>query len=104
MSKPRIQLIKEMLEKESNDSFLNYALALEHIALNDLSQAERIIENIIRRDENYLGAYYQLGKLYEQTNNINEAIHIYKKGIGIATHQNNQKTTKELQEALANIT
>ncbi|MCW3084820.1 MAG: tetratricopeptide repeat protein [Bacteroidetes bacterium] len=96
----RLQQLQQMLQDEPNDSFLNYALALEYAKENDLSQAISIIEKIVERDENYLGAYYQLGKLYEQQNLSEKAISTYHKGITIAKAQNNKKAQGELNEAL----
>lgn len=100
MTYPRIQYIREMLEKEPNDSFLCYALALEYAKLNDISKAIELLEELITKDSDYLGAYYQLGKYYEQSGNIPMAADCYNKGITIAKAQNNRKTLGELNEAL----
>ena len=89
-----------MLRDEPNDSFLNYALALEYAKANNLTKAIELIEAVLTRDENYLGAYYQLGSYYELTGQKQNAISIYKKGIAIAKQQNNKKTLGELNEAL----
>ena len=96
----RINQLREMLQSEPHDSFLNYALALELAKENDITGAINLIEEVLQRDEKYLGAYYQLGKLYEQTANIPKAISTYQKGITIAVAQNNKKTVGELNEAL----
>ena len=96
----RLQHIKEMLKNEPNDSFLNYALALEYAKINDYKKAIEIIEELLARDENYLGAYYQLGKYYEQIEQSQTAAVSYKKGIVIAKLQKNFKTQRELNEAL----
>jgi len=96
----RIDQLQEMLKEEPTDSFLNYALALEYAKNNDIPKSITIIEEIIQRDENYLGAYYQLGKLYEQLSNNAKAISTYQKGIDIAKAQNNRKAQGELNEAL----
>ncbi len=90
----------EMLKSEPHDSFLNYALALEYAKENNIQKAIEIIEEVIGRDENYLGGYYQLGKFYEQLNLREKAIAIYQKGIEIAKKQNNRKAQGELNEAL----
>jgi Tfp pilus assembly protein PilF len=96
----RLQQLQQMLLDEPNDSFLNYALALEYAKEDNLPQAIKIIEEVVQRDENYLGAYYQLGKLYEQQNLSERAIVTYQKGISIAKAQNNKKAQGELNEAL----
>ncbi|MEO6904130.1 MAG: tetratricopeptide repeat protein [Bacteroidia bacterium] len=96
----RFQQLQEMLKSEPNDSFLNYAVALEHAKMGEIQKAIELIEVILNRDINYLGAYYQLGNYYELTKQPEKAIAIYNKGIEIATKQNNRKTQSELQEAL----
>jgi tetratricopeptide (TPR) repeat protein len=96
----RLEQILEMLKQDPNDPFLNYAMALEHAKLGNIETAINAIENIISRDENYLGGYYQLGKFYEQALQPEKAMEVYKKGIEIAKKQNNRKTLGELNEAL----
>jgi tetratricopeptide (TPR) repeat protein len=99
----RLEQLKKMLETEPHDSFLNYALALEYAKMNELNKAIQLIEAIIERDENYLGAYYELGKYYEFSKQLARAIDIYKKGMEIALQQKNRKAHLELNEALLQL-
>ena len=92
-----------MLKDEPYDSFLNYALALEYAKAGDLHQAINLIEAVLKRDENYLGAYYQLGKQYEMIGNMEQAVSVYTRGIVIARKQNNRKAVNELNEALQQL-
>ena len=96
----RLNQIQEMLKSEPTDSFLNYALALEYAKINDVKKAIELIEVLLIRDENYLGAYYQLGKYYEQLQQNQNAKNAYKKGVLIAQNQKNNKALGELNEAL----
>jgi Tfp pilus assembly protein PilF len=100
MKDSRLEQLKKMLETEPNDSFLNYALALEYAKANNLNKAIQLIEEIIARDKNYLGAYYELGKYYELSGQPEMAIDIYKRGISVALEQKNRKAQLELNEAL----
>jgi Tfp pilus assembly protein PilF len=100
VSNPRLLQIQEMLKMEPHDSFLNYALALEYAKTDDIKKAVELIEELLKRDQNYLGAYYQLGKYYEQIGEIQNAISIYNKGVAIAQQQKNKKAEGELNEAL----
>jgi tetratricopeptide (TPR) repeat protein len=100
MAPSKKEQIQKMLESEPNDSFLNYALALEYAKANEIKLAIETLEQFIKRDENYLAAYYQLGKYYELINDIRKAIEVYQKGILIAKTQKNTKTLGELNEAL----
>lgn len=96
----RLSQIQEMLKNEPNDSFLNYALALEYGKLENVKKAIELIEALLVRDEEYLGAYYQLGKYYEQIENPEMAISTYKKGVSLAQKKKNNKALGELNEAL----
>ena len=103
MTTSRLQHIQEMLKNEPEDSFLNYALALEYAKTGDVKKAIELIEKLLQQNENYLGAYYQLGKYYEQIEQQQSAINTYKKGIVIAQLQNDKKTLGELNEALITL-
>lgn len=100
MAQNRIDMIREMLVKIPHDPFLNYALALELEKTNEMEEAIAIIEQILEREPNYLGAYYKLGKLYEEQGRHEKAIDVYKKGMEVAQLRNDQKTIGELSEAL----
>ena len=96
----RIDEIRKMLKTDKQDSFLSYALALEHEKIGENKEAIRIIEQLIATDPSYLGAYYKLGNLYEGEDNIEKAISIYRTGINLATEKKDNKTKGELEEAL----
>ncbi len=100
MSNSRLENIQEMLKSEPEDSFLNYALALEYAKAGDIKKAISLIEQLHARDENYLGAYYQLGQFYEQNEQRDSAVTAYKKGIAIAELKKDRKSISELNEAL----
>src|ERR1043165_3846987 len=96
----RLQQLQQMLEQEPHDSFLNYAVALEHGKAGDTGKAIEIIESLLQRDPNYLGAYYQLGKYYEAQQQNDRAVTTYKRGAVFAQQMNNKKALGELNEAL----
>jgi len=97
--KSRIVQLQELLKDDINDSFLNYALALEYVRVKEYDTARDVFLKLIKEDENYIATYYQLGKLYESLNKIEKAIEIYKKGIDVAKITTAKKTLLELQEA-----
>ena len=99
----RLEQIREMLKDEPNDSFLNYALALEHAKAGNIEMAIELIETLLIQDQNYLGAYYQLGSYYQEIQQNQKAIATYKKGIIIAQQQQNKKALGELNEALMSL-
>ena len=97
--KSRIEQLQEFLEEDGNDSFLKYALALEYVRIDEKDAAKDCFLQLVEEDENYLASYYQLGKLYESANDLENAVEIYKKGIKIAQKNEDKKTLLELQES-----
>lgn len=89
-----------MLKTDPSDSFLRYALGLEHEKAGDIKSAIKVIEDLTNTDPDYLGAYYKLGQLYEQENQIDKARKIYEHGIKLSTEKNDNKAKGELEEAL----
>ena len=100
MQQTRFNQIMTMLEKNPKDSFLNYAAALEFKKNNKIDSAIDLLEKLLKNDENYLPAYYQLGKLYQQINESGKAKNIFLKGKEIAQKQNDFKTLSEIESEL----
>lgn len=97
---PRKELIFDMLEKEPNDVFLNYALAMEHLSTSDFKDAESQLRKVLEINPAYLPCYYQLGQVNEKLSNLDTALTYYKQGVDLAKTQNNQKALGELNEAI----
>src|SRR4051812_49025396 len=96
----RIKTLLEYLHDNPDDSFSQYALALEYDKLGKREKAIRLLEQLKTREPDYLACYYQLGKLYEADGKPENASETFKKGIEVATKQKNQKTLNELRSAL----
>ena len=96
----RINSLLRLLEKEPLDSFLNYALGLEYHKQGNANLAIELIEKVIKGDQNYLGAYLQLGQLYEEVGKGDKALVTYQNGCIVAQKQNNHKTLSELNQAI----
>lgn len=97
---PRKELIFDMLEKEPNDVFLNYALAMEHLSTGDYNDAEAQFQKVLSINPTYLPCFYQLGQVNEKLGNNEQALTYYKQGVDLAQSQNNKKALGELNEAI----
>jgi tetratricopeptide (TPR) repeat protein len=96
----RIDSLRKMMADEPEDDFLPYALAMEFMGIKDYKTASEALEKIVAKSPSYLASYYQLGKCYEELDEINPAIEILKKGMKVAQDQNDQKALGEIKEAL----
>jgi tetratricopeptide (TPR) repeat protein len=95
----RIEKILEMLAANPADSFLQHALALEHIKLGNEEDARLLFEEILNREPGYIGSYYHLGKLLERTDKNEEAIKWYEKGMEEAKKAGDNHALGELRGA-----
>ncbi len=102
-SEQRIQKLKELLEKDPNDSFSRYALALEYMGMSDLQTAIEELETLTSTDPKYLAAYHQLGQIYGRLNRTAEAKKMYRKGIDLAQELGEDKEGKEMREELEEL-
>lgn len=100
----RIVKLKELLETNPEDSFLQHALALEYVKEGDDQSARTLFESILGREPLYTGSYYHLGKLLERLNEMPLAIQWYEKGMEVCKTTNDRHAYSELQGALEDIT
>ena len=95
----RLEKLKEFLKVTPDDSFLNHALALEYLKLNQNQAAREVFEVLLERDPGYVGSYYHLAKLIEAAGDTGTAMHWYEKGIEAAKKAGDRHALNELQAA-----
>jgi Tfp pilus assembly protein PilF len=100
----RIEKLKEFLQQNPADSFVQHALALEYIKAGNDAEAQHLFENILHREPGYIGSYYHLAKLFERNGNIESAIEWYEKGMQQAKQKGEDKIYSELQSAYEELT
>jgi len=95
----RIAKLHEFLKASPDDSFVQHALALEYVKLGDEEKARQLFENLLTRDENYVGSYYHLAKLLERIDQKEDAMRWYEKGMLKAKEAGDQHAYNELRSA-----
>ena len=95
----RIAKLRELLQVNPSDSFLQHALALECIKVGDYGAARNLFERLLNRDPSYVGSYYHIGKLCERSNDITGAIKWYEKGMEEASKAGENHAWGELKAA-----
>ena len=103
MRPPRIQRLIEMHKNSPKDEFLNYAIAKEYESLGDLDMALETFINLKELNENYIGLYYHLGKLYERLDDTSNALKTYDDGINISKKISDFHSLSELNNAKINL-
>ncbi len=95
----RIDMLRQYLAEDPEDDFSEYAIALEFAGEGKNVEAIFHLENILKRNPEYLAAYFQCGKLYEAENDSEKARYCYDQGMTVAGKQGNTKTLNELRSA-----
>ena len=96
----RLPQLHKMLEKSPDDSFLLYAIALEHKKANEYPQALDYLSRTIGVDPDHAYAYYQVGQTHEQAGEPDKARQAYRDGLAAARRKGDAKALNELQVAL----
>ena len=96
----KLPQLQAMLEKQPNDPFLLYAIAMEHKKTNDTAKAIDFLLRCICAEPNYLYAYFQLGQVQEMMGKIEEAKKSYQLGITGAKLLGDAHALSELEGAL----
>ncbi len=100
MNEDRVAKLKAFLEKDPDDSFTRYALALEYASRGDHQIAIAYLHELLERDPNYVAAYQQLGLNFAGLGKRKEAVEILGKGIQVATKQGDLHAKSEMQQAI----
>lgn len=100
----RIDKLKEFLQANPKDSFLQHALALEYIKLGDDVKAKELFESVLQREPGYVGSYYHLAKLLERAGDTDAAILICEKGMQQAKEAGEQLAYNELRSLYEDMT
>jgi Tfp pilus assembly protein PilF len=100
----RIEQIKTFLNDTPEDTFLNYALAIEYVAMAKDSEARTIFEKLLLEKPDYFATYYHLGKLYERQEENQLAEETYEKGLAVTQRLGDKHAHGELRGAYEELT
>ncbi len=96
----KINILKDIEEKQPTDPFVKYAIALEYEKMGELEQAYAYFEKLIVDFADYLPTYLLYGNFLEKIGEEEKAKNIYENGMLLAQKQNNSKAMQEIERAL----
>ena len=97
----RMQSLQRMLQKEPDDLFLLYAIALEHKKASEFADAQSYLERVLKKDPLYCVAYQQMAQVHELAGNVPSAKKAYQDGIAAAARKGDLHAREEMESALA---
>ncbi len=99
----RLEQLLKMLDREPNDPFLLYGIALEHKKSGDTQAALQMLEKVVQADPGHGYAFFQRGQIHEMCGDLSAARQAYTDGITAATSSGDAHARSELEGALAMI-
>ena len=101
MATNRLEILKQMLAENPDNTFARYGLAMEYAKGGVYNEAVTEFRNLLQHDENYAAAYFHAGQAYEKLGQVEEARAIYEKGIEVTTRKGDTHTRSEIEAALS---
>jgi Tfp pilus assembly protein PilF len=101
MATNRLDILKQMLEQDPNNSFARYGLAMEYSKTGDLKTAVSEFKSLVASDSTYVAAYYHCGQALEKLGDVDSARSIYEQGMDASAKKGDLHTRSEIEAALS---
>jgi Tfp pilus assembly protein PilF len=101
MATNRLDMLKQMLAQDPNNSFARYGLAMEYANSGQLNEAVEEFQSLLANDQSYVAAYYHGGQAFEKLGRIEQARALYEQGIEASTRKGDLHTRSEIERALS---
>ncbi|HEY7306112.1 MAG TPA: tetratricopeptide repeat protein [Bryobacteraceae bacterium] len=101
MATNRLDILKQLVTQDPNNSFARYGLAMEYAKGGQYQEAVEEFRVLIQHDDSYSAAYYHGGQALENLGRIEEARSMYEKGIEASTRKGDLHTRSEIEAALS---
>jgi tetratricopeptide (TPR) repeat protein len=96
----RLEVLRNMVAQNPNDSFSRYGLAMEYANSGDLENAIQEYRALLAVNPNYSAAYYHGGQTLEKAGRREEARQLYREGLEATTRIGDLHSRGEIQAAL----
>jgi Tfp pilus assembly protein PilF len=96
----RLEKLHVLLEHDPADSFLIYAIALEHRKAGQHATAIEWFDRTIAKDPSYCAAYHMAAQTHEDAGDVEAAKKSYRAGIAAAAKKGDSHAAAEMQAAL----
>lgn len=100
MEQNNLDLIDAMHRKNPTDTYLAFTAANQHHQAGNTDRAIEICKFLIKVNKKFADTYYELGQLYQESNQMKKAIAIFKQGLDMAIQNNNDKIAGKISETL----
>ncbi|MCB9867580.1 MAG: tetratricopeptide repeat protein [Phycisphaerales bacterium] len=99
----RLEQLTRMLEKDPDDVFVNFGLAMEQRAAGDVDAALAQFDRTIALDPHYLAAYQRKGETLMQAGRYDEARAALERGAEVARSAGEAHMLENINEMLEQL-
>ena len=99
----RIESIRKLLAADPDDLFLNYSLAMELVAADQLDEALRAFARCVELDPNYLAAYVEAGKCARAAGRVDQARESFQRALELARAAGETHTADAVRQQLETL-
>jgi predicted Zn-dependent protease len=100
MTKPRIEQLKLLIQKDPDNPLGRYGLANEYFKSEQYEEAIDEIQEYLQLKDDEGAVYRMLAECYVRTGNIESAKEAYSKGIQAASRHGHPSMAEEFEEAI----
>jgi Tfp pilus assembly protein PilF len=101
MATNRLEMLKQMLVDDPQNTFARYGLAMEYVTAGELETAVSEFKKLLSVDDKYVAAYYHAGQALEKLSRVDDARVIYLEGIEACNRKGDGHTRSEIETALS---
>ena len=103
MANPRLEILTQLVEKNPQDFFARYGLAMEYARQEQYELAMEHFQKLWEVNPDYAAAYYQAGQVLVKAGQVEEARRIFQKGIEVTSRLGDLHAKSELEAALEQL-
>ena len=96
----RIEIFKQMLEAEPENTMVMFGLAKEYEKLGQINEVISLLENYLAKSDDEGNAYGMLAKAYQQNGEREKARATYEKGIAVSNAHGHPSMATDYQMTL----
>jgi thioredoxin-like negative regulator of GroEL len=101
--KTRRQMLEEFVDKNPDDAFSRYGLAMECVNSGDPAAADMHFRALIENNPDYVPAYLMYAQMLVRESRVGEAKKVLSSGIAAAARKANQHAQAEMETLLGDL-
>ena len=101
MTISRIEIFKQMLESDPENTMVRFGLANEYLKAEQYEEAVAALKDYLERADDEGAAYGMLARAYEEVGKRDEARRAYERGIEVAQAHNHPSMAEDYRMTLS---